>query len=188
MLEGSICSLLPVEEEDGEALRGWRRKPHVARFFPSFDPISKLDQKEWMTSIQRKSDRIDFMIADNQGTKIGHIFLVSIDRRNRHAEFGFYIGESSSLNSGIGIEAEHLILDYSFNYLNMHKVYCETLSFNKRVLSLHKKFGFREDGKLRDHIYKDGQYHDLVIMSIMRDDFRENSVKIIDVVKRMTIT
>ena len=34
-----------------------------------------------------------------------------------------------------------------------------------------KKFGFQEDGRLRQNCYSDGSYHDSLIISLLKKDF-----------------
>ena len=65
---------------------------------------------------------------------MGLVFLNNIDRVNQNTEFGYYIGEKKYIGTGISIETELLILEYAFDVQNMHKVYCESLDYNKSYL------------------------------------------------------
>lgn len=183
MIKGRLCSLRPILTEDLELIRQWRLSDLVHPNFPSWDIITPSSQELWYQAIINSDSCCYFLIEDIKGVRVGVIYLIRIDRRNRHAEFGYYLGVESALNSGIAIEAELLILDYAFGYLNFHKIYCESMAFNKGVLNIHKRFGFRQDGILRNHVFRNGSYHDMVIMSILNDEFlvsRDNISKVLE--------
>lgn len=170
---------------DCELIRTWRLSKHVSDFFPSFYPISDRSQQEWLTKTLDDDSKIYFVICDISSQEpIGLIFLEHIDRLNQHAEFGFYIGEKKYFGTGIGIEAELILLEYAFFQQNMQKIYCETLDFNQKVISQHIKIGFKKDGLKRAHIYKSGNWHSLQVMSILKGEFLDHSGPVRDILKR----
>ena len=174
MLYGELCYLRPVEMVDIEKMRDWRLSEDVSYYFPSFEPIGLQKQKEWMTRMFEDDTSYYFIICDKgSGASVGVIFLTDIDRLNQNAEFGYYLGDKKYQGAGVAIEAELLLLNYAFNIQNMHKVYCESLDYNKKVLSIHSKFGFKNDGIKRDHIYKNGKWNNIVVMSVIRKEFFE---------------
>ncbi len=59
-------------------------------------------------------------------------------------------------------ECAILLLDYAFNHLNMQKVYCEVFEANTNALNAYKKFGFVEEGKFLNHIYKNGKFETVI--------------------------
>lgn len=174
MLFGELCYLRPVEIDDSERIRDWRLTEDVSYYFPSFEPISLQKQKDWMTYIIQDSTSYYFIICDKTtSTPIGVIFLTGIDRLNQNTEFGYYLGDKKYQGTGIAIEAELLLLDYAFNIQNMHKVYCESLEYNEKVHTIHAKFGFMKDGIKREHIYKNGKWNNIVVMSVLKKEFLE---------------
>ncbi|HHQ0225408.1 TPA: GNAT family N-acetyltransferase, partial [Listeria innocua] len=54
---------------------------------------------------------------------------------------------------------------------NLHRVYLQVFSFNERAIKLYEKMGFTHDGKFREAIYRDGRWHDTVIMSILKKEY-----------------
>jgi len=174
MLSGKLCYLRSVEVYDLEIIRDWRISEHVSSFFPGFEPISLQEQKNWIDKILSESSSYYFIICDKAtSSPVGIIYLTTIDRLNQHTEFGYYLGDINYHGTGIAIEAELLLLDFAFNMQNMHKVYCESLAYNKKALTIHRKFGFTEDGVKREHIYKNGRWNDIVIMSALKKEFLE---------------
>jgi len=98
---------------------------------------------------------------------IGHISLHDIDHLNRNAFLGIFIGEEIHWNKGYGAEAIRLILDYGFNTLNLHNIMLSVHADNKAGISCYKKVGFREVGRRREWVFKDGKYIDKIYMDIL---------------------
>ena len=97
------------------------------------------------------------------------ISIIDIDYRNHKCELGrVLIGDKKFRGQGIGSEMVNLLIDYAFNHLNMRKVYCEVFADNTNALHLYKKSGFLVEGTLKSHIYKNGQYKDIVIFAKIR--------------------
>jgi len=66
-----------------------------------------------------------------------------------------------------------LLLEFVFNQLNIRKVYSQVIAYNGRSLAFALKCGYKEEGRLKDHYYKSGEYHDQVILSVYRKDWEE---------------
>ena len=62
------------------------------------------------------------------------------------------------------------MVDYAFQTMGMHKVTAEVLSENAPSIAMFKKCGFSVDGCLRDDVYKNGRYYDVLAMSILKDE------------------
>ena len=186
MIKGKLCILRPICPKDLEMIRQWRLSEFVQSKFPSWDAITPASQESWYQSISGSAQCCYFLITDLKGAGVGVIYLVQIDRRNRHAEFGYYIGEPLALNSGIAIGAEFLILDYAFGYLNLKKVWCETMDYNKPVIRVHERFGFKHDGVLRSHAFRHGEFQNLVLMSILDEEFKDSKKNIVKILEGLS--
>lgn len=61
---------------------------------------------------------------------------------------------------------EFLALDYAFEELRLHKLYCEVLAFNTPVIKLHQKFGFEVEGVFREQHRREGHFVDVYRLAI----------------------
>jgi RimJ/RimL family protein N-acetyltransferase len=105
--------------------------------------------------------------------------LVHIDYRSRKAEWGrFLIGDPSARGKGLAVEALYLSLRYAFFHLNLRRIYLEAYAWNEAARSLYDKFGFKVEGTYRAHIYREGNYHDIVIYGLLESEFREKEERI----------
>jgi RimJ/RimL family protein N-acetyltransferase len=102
---------------------------------------------------------------------IGGTGFVNLDSRNRSAEFGIVIGDKSYWDQGYGTEAVCLLVKHGFNTLNLNRVYLRVLENNPRAMRAYEKAGFSHEGRQRQAEYKDGKYLDLLVMSILKDEF-----------------
>lgn len=172
MFDGYLIRLRAVEREDLAQIVGWRNSPLVYKTLFEQDPISLTQQDRWFDRLTQVDDRRVFIIETREERPLGVIQLFDIDWRNRNADWGFYIGEVEYRMRGHAAEAEYLLLRYAFEHLNLHRVYCQTFAFNTKVLSMHRKFGFVDEGCLRQHIYRNGKYEDVVITGLVKSEFQ----------------
>lgn len=171
MLKNEILTLRIMEEDDLELVRSWRFNPDNYDYFYEFTPVSKLKNKQWFESSINKSNEINFIIENNKDKKaIGIIALIDIDHRNRKAEMGrVLIGDNAERSKGFGAKAISVLLNYAFNHLNLNKIYCEVFDANKPALNLYKKIGFEVEGNFSNHIYKNGNYENIIRLAIFKE-------------------
>ena len=85
---------------------------------------------------------------------------------------GIGIGDKTYWGQGYGREAVQLLVDYGFRHHNLHKVWLEVHGRNQRAIRAYRACGFVEEGRLRQHVWSDGAYDDLVIMGVLRPEDR----------------
>ncbi|WP_306432182.1 GNAT family N-acetyltransferase [Staphylococcus haemolyticus] len=55
----------------------------------------------------------------------------------------------------------------------MHKVDLKVFSFNDKAINLYKKLGFKEEGRNREAIYRNGFYQDIINMGLLENEYKE---------------
>lgn len=96
---------------------------------------------------------------------------------NRTATLGIFIEDKEYLSKGYGTEAIRLLLDYGFNYMNLHSIKLHLMSFNERALKCYKKCGFKETGRIRENRFINGKYYDTIAMDILESEFSESYIR-----------
>ena len=81
------------------------------------------------------------------------------------------IGDKQYWNKGLGAEAKQLLLYHGFYELGLIRIWSEFLIINLRSIQHAEKCGYKKEGVLRKACFKNGQYEDLVVMSIIEDEF-----------------
>jgi RimJ/RimL family protein N-acetyltransferase len=180
MITGKTVHLRPIQPADLPLLLAWRYQPALYTAFEEFDPIAEPQQQAWYQAMLQNATEKNFIIALNHpsdtqdnGKAIGLIALQAIHARNRTAELGrLLIGDNTYSGSGLGVEAEALLLWYAFEHLNLHKLSLHVLSGNNpSVCALHAGLGFVHEATLKQHVFKAGGYQDRLIMAMFVADY-----------------
>ena len=66
-----------------------------------------------------------------------------------------------------------LFFSYLFEEINLRKIKLEVLKENDKAIKIYENLGFKEEGTLKEHIYQDGKYKDLILMSLFSEDFNK---------------
>ncbi|HPD39858.1 MAG TPA: GNAT family protein, partial [Mesotoga infera] len=114
------------------------------------------------------------IVTQDEDELIGMASIVNIDTVSRKAEYGgIMIGVPVNRGKGIGKLVTMMLLRHAFYDLNLNRIQGVWLVSNIPSVEMGKKCGFREEGVLRQATFKNGQYHDLLLMSILRMEFDE---------------
>jgi UDP-4-amino-4,6-dideoxy-N-acetyl-beta-L-altrosamine N-acetyltransferase len=162
-----------VTQDDLERIMYWRMKPSVTKYMNT-DPILDMEkQKEWYSKISR-SDEMYYWIIWVDGVPIGLIGIIDIDRANRRCSWIWYIGEDEYRGKGIAKKIQLNLYDYVFETLGLNRLFSHILSYNEHEINnVHLACGYEVEGIMKQHVYKNGQYLDVVIMGITADRWRE---------------
>ena len=106
---------------------------------------------------------------------IGVISLMNISEANDSADLSIIVGHPEDRHHGYGAEAITALLDYGFEALGLNRVGLSVFEFNEEAISTYQKLGFREEGRLRQAIKRDRTFYDALLMSVLRDEWREGS-------------
>ncbi|WP_128331185.1 UDP-4-amino-4,6-dideoxy-N-acetyl-beta-L-altrosamine N-acetyltransferase [Apibacter sp. HY039] len=167
-----------VNESDIEQIRKWRNSDLIKNVSYNRAYISQENQKLWFSNLENNKSQIHWIITNNLKS-VGYACLKNIDYNNHRCEFAsLYIGETEYLHSGIGAIVEFKILNYIFEDLEMNKVSCEVLSFNKKVIQLHKRFGFITEGILKEQYILDNQFENVHLLALFKKDWENKKAYI----------
>lgn len=90
---------------------------------------------------------------------------------NRCGDLGIELKREAH-GQGYGTEALRWALEWAFETANLHRVQLDAYEWNERALQAYRRVGFREDGRLRQSIWRDGRWWDEIIMGILDDEWR----------------
>lgn len=162
--------MIQLREEHLQQLMEWRMRPDISKYLNT-DPKLTLDgQKKWYERIKNdQSSRNWIIYVDNVPSGLINIF--DIDFLNSRCSWGYYIANLEVRSLKLAMYLEWNLYDYVFNNLKLNKLCNETFVINKQVLQLHKLCGSKEDGILRQHIYKNGIFYDVSYGSILSEEW-----------------
>lgn len=108
---------------------------------------------------------------ETDGVFIGICALFNTDLVARTCELGITIGDKAYWGHGLGTEAVRLLVDYGFRHHNFNRIFLTVNADNARAIGAYRRCSFREEGRLRHHVWSNGGYRDLVYMGILRDEW-----------------
>lgn len=118
-----------------------------------------------------KSVRCAIVEAENKQDILGLVSLTNIDLLNQSSIFHIIIGDSNVRDKGLGYFATSKILLHAFKNMNLHRIELSVLTNNIPAIKLYEKVGFKKEGISRQSVYKEGQFVDVQIMSILKNEF-----------------
>ena len=136
-------------------------------------PLSLFSQKKWLESHYNDQNALRFIIDTKEDGKIGVFTITDIDWKNRRAEIGAKIASKEDRSKGYGTDAIMAVMRYAFDELGFHRLDASRLAMNQTSAHIMAKCGFVEEGVKREYIYKGGKYRDLVMASILAEEYYE---------------
>jgi RimJ/RimL family protein N-acetyltransferase len=175
-LVGSLVKLrCPVREDFGLQMQLWMNDKEVTRYLVrGLFPVSLHSLQAEFDKIVSASDEMVFMVEPIGSDRAAGICgLHQINLIARHAEFRILVGEKDAWGRGVGGEALLLLMAYAFRFLGLNKVWLGVNKENTRAHRSYAKVGFREEGILRNEVWRDGRYYDVIRMSMLKSEFEQ---------------
>lgn len=172
-----MYKLRELARGDIPEINRWRNDPDLIGCLGApFRFINRdVDEKWYDGYLAGRKNAVRCSILNDNDQLIGLISLVSIDDVHRSAEIHIMIGSSDDRNAGAGTFAVRTMLDHAFLNLNLHRVELSVLATNERAIRFYEKLGFVREGTKRKAKFKKGQYVDLLIYAILREEYEPAS-------------
>jgi RimJ/RimL family protein N-acetyltransferase len=82
------------------------------------------------------------------------------------------IGDAEARGKKSAEDALRCILEWLFSEQNVHRVTIETYETNIRAIHFFKKLGFKQEGIVREAVYIDKEYHNIVALGLLKREFQ----------------
>jgi diamine N-acetyltransferase len=171
-MTGKNISLRAPEPTDIEVLYSWENNPNTWQISNTLLPYSRfaLEQYIMNASLDIYSTKqlrlmID-LLSGEQIVTIGTIDLFDFSPMHRRAGVGILI-ENNFRSRGYASEAMELMIEYAFNTLQLHQLYCNVSSENQASLKLFKKFGFEIVGLKKDWLSINNRWTDEYLLQLI---------------------
>ncbi|WP_082415837.1 GNAT family N-acetyltransferase [Numidum massiliense] len=177
-IEGKKVYLRPYEpEQDRETLYQAMFVQESNLFTGTTRPFSRKQIAQHLERIATGDEsRVDFVIVRQMDDKaVGEVVLNDIERRNANIRIALF--DHANFNKGYGTEALRLMLDFGFGMLQLHRIELGVYDHNTRGIYVYEKLGFTKEGVLREHLFYNHRYYDLIIMSMLEDEYRQLYLK-----------
>lgn len=113
-----------------------------------------------------------FLLIDKSSEKIiGRCGIHNWNKENHRAEVGYVMHDESFKQKGLMSEAFRTIINYAFLGLKLNRLEALVGEHNEASLRLLMKNNFRQEGILRQHLYKNERYENSILYALLRSEF-----------------
>lgn len=178
MLKGERVTLRGVRRDDLLRLWEFNNDPEVEIAGGGDPPMPQSLERleaEYDESVKKGGRDGTTFAIEADGKLIGQCGLHGFNDLHgvvHRCDLGISIGDKDYWGRGYGREAITLLVDYAFTYWNVQRVGLQVLATNERAIRSYQAVGFIEEGRLRRHMWSNGNYVDGVCMSILREEWQ----------------
>lgn len=170
VLDGKLVTLRPPRTEDAGAMATWFEDPEVTRFLELRHPPSVEMEKEFLDRIAR-DDRTVWWTLHFEGRLVGGTGIHEIDWKHGSGTTGTLIADRAVWGKGLAGELMRLRADYAFTQLPLRKLKSAYVDGNTASARAQAACGYVEAGRWRKERFVDGEWRDLILTELMREDW-----------------
>ena len=177
-LTGATVTLRELRASDAPSLCALLTTEEVSRFIsPAPTTVAGFERFIAWTLRQRRSGSYAcFAVTiDATDTAIGIFQLRELELGFGLAEWGFAIG-SAYWGSGAFMEGAELLLAFAFDTVGVHRLEARATVRNGRGNGALRKIGAVQEGLLRKAFFRNGEYVDQALWTVLAEDWRATTV------------
>jgi RimJ/RimL family protein N-acetyltransferase len=166
--------LRPGERADVPLFVQWYTDRRTTRTLMMTSPMGQALEERWFERMLEAHghDRWFFVICRRTDDRpVGSIDLHDVDPGNGSCSLGIAIGDPDDTSQGYGSAALRAIVGFAFDQLRLERVELAVYDFNERARRMYERVGFVLEGTRRRALYRDGAFHDVHGMAILREDW-----------------
>lgn len=156
--------------DDTDDIVRWRNSEGVRKNFIYQGLFTKESHENWIKTMVETGRVVQMMICETATKRaVGSVYIRDIDKTHNKGEYGIFIGEEGARGKGYGTAAAKLMIGYCFEELGLHRLFLRVYADNIQAIRSYEKGGFKKEAYLRDDVFVDGRYRDIVLMGIINE-------------------
>ena len=157
-----------MEKEDLPLFAEWLNKPE---FIGEYNPLRQISKTEIEKDYDKRSlEQTEFLIEKKDGSKIGYMWHFT-HPFVKLLEIGYFLVPSER-GKGYCTEAIKIMADYLFLSKDIVRIQAHTDTRNKASQKVAEKAGFKKEGTIRKAMFIRGEWRDLFLYSILREEWK----------------
>lgn len=176
-LETARFNLRKIEAGDLETLHSYWSDDAVTEYMNvSFKSIEETQQMvDLLNSLPETGEGRRWAIVDKKsGVVMGSCGYHNVKAEHRRAEVGYELGREY-WGQGVIQEVMKAVIHHCFEALELNRIEAFVTVGNNRSLKTLERLGFKTEGVLREYEFTQGNFHDQVILALLRSDW-DNSI------------
>lgn len=166
--------LSDLQPTDKEYFFSWIKDKDVTRYSLSrFQNMKSTDEISfWFDSLLADKSSFNKAVVDNtNGKLIGYAGIANLSETNLSGEYFIFIGDKSYHSKGVGTFVTKEIVKMGFQELGLNRIMLTVSERNIGAIKAYNKANFKTEGIMRQAFYRDGKFHDKIVMAIIRDEW-----------------
>ena len=107
----------------------------------------------------------------DDGRLVGFVRLYDMAWTHGTAMVAISVPDAREQGKGFGRDGLALLMRYAFHELGLYRLWLDVFGYNARAIRLYEQAGFREEGRLREHLQRNGRRWDVVLMGLLRSEW-----------------
>ncbi len=171
-LIGEKVALRELKESDLPKIQEWLCDSDVTNLlFQGEKPLNlDLMKEDFHKKIRENNEIVFAIISKADNLHIGWAGIYEINWISRNCEIRFFIGDKTCWKKGFASESVSLLIDYTFNKLNLHRIFGGTNIENHGSINVFRKLGFSEEGISKESHFRNGKYYDLIKFGLLNEN------------------
>jgi UDP-4-amino-4,6-dideoxy-N-acetyl-beta-L-altrosamine N-acetyltransferase len=165
--QGDKIYLRKIEDRDTELIVAWRNSEVVRPHFIYQEVFTSESHMHWKRTMVDTGKVDQFMICNRETKKpLGSVYIRDIDKLHKKGEYGIFLAPDAPHGKGIGTETAKLTIQYAFEVKKLHRLFLRVYADNLQAIRSYEKAGFVKEGYLKDDVFVNGTFRDIVLMAI----------------------
>jgi diamine N-acetyltransferase len=129
----------------------------------------------FLDALRADHTQVNMVICTREGDRpLGLVRLFNIHRREGYAFLETIIADPRALRLGYGIEGSKLIAYWAIDVLKLRRLEAKVYPWNRLSVNTMKRRGWQLEGVLREAVFHDGEYRDLLVFGILAHEIAAN--------------
>lgn len=186
-IAGRHVRLRPFLEQDLASVFEWRCDiSNLHLWFPGPEVLSFQSFVDDFINFTRNFCHVlEMLCSKTDQSPIGMIYSYKPDYLNGHVFLCTFV-DAQHRNYLYGAEASLLFVDYLFLYFPFRKIYAEVYEQNIDSIRNLTKSGWTQEGCLKKHVWRLGDYKDMHIFALYRETFYKRFSRMLIDIKKKT--
>ncbi|SDX52490.1 diamine N-acetyltransferase [Lutibacter oricola] len=170
ILQGKNISLRALEPTDLDFLFSTENNELFWEVSSTQLPFSKYILKNYIENAHLdiyETKQYRFVICNANNTPVGLIDLFDFNPQHFRVGIGILILPEYQ-QQNYGSKSLELVIDYAFTYLNVHQIYANIASTNKKSIALFEKFNFAKVGEKKDWIFSNSTFKNELLYQLIK--------------------
>lgn len=161
----TAVNFVNLNSEQRNLVLKWRNDQSIRQWMYNTHIIQPDEHNQFIESLKADSKNYYWLVIAYNTEYLGVINLNVINIENKNAYLGIYANPESQVK-GKGTLLMQMLIHIAFTVFVLHTLKLEVLATNEKAFAFYEKFGFTQEGILREFVFRDNKWIDVIIMGL----------------------